>query len=632
MTALPRSIVITLLILTITPASPAAAVKLGAPFGDHMVIQRDRPIRVWGEADAGASVDINIGPRRAAATVGPDGKWAATLDALPAGGPHVLTVTAGGAKAEVSDVLLGDVWLCSGQSNMQMVLKECDGGPKTADAAGKLTGLRLCSVGRRASPTPATTADIRWQAASPESARDFSAVGFYFAVDLLADPALKGVPIGVINSSFGGSPCEAWVPKESLTGFAPGDLGGSLFGAGPAGYYNAMIAPLGRAAIKGVVWYQGESNANRPDLYPKLLTALVTSWREQFETPALPFIIIQLPDWAPGGGGMSWAWIREAQALAVQKTPHMALAVCINTTDGFDLHPKQKAEVGRRAALLALRDVYNRPVVASGPTFKQAVVEDGALRVTFDTADGLASRGGGPVRGFAVAGADGKYLYADATIDGNAVVLRSDKVPAPKTVRYAWGGAPDVTLTNRSGLPTAPFRTDTADPPDADVSRVPSARQVRMKAYEVTVDANGSVMSLGVGGKQFISNGLNMAGGTGVNGWFGFRSLADIREPGPGLVSCSDDQITLLLEFGEKGMEWAVTNRGKDATKFRINLTPQVVVDGKGGSGPLTLSRGPAVLTVTGIDTVTHSEDGHALEAVVGGGATKRLVLTVGGH
>jgi sialate O-acetylesterase len=190
----------------------------------------------------------------------------ATLDPLPAGGPHALSATAGGATAEVGVVLVGDVWLCSGQSNMQMTLKDCDGGRAAADAAAKLTGLRLCSVGRRASPIPEASAEIRWRAASPESARDFSAVGFYFAAALLADPALEDVPVGVVDSSFGGSMCEAWVPEEALAGFAPDELRVSLFGAGPSGLYNAMIAPLGRAPSRA--WCGTRARATRTGRAP----------------------------------------------------------------------------------------------------------------------------------------------------------------------------------------------------------------------------------------------------------------------------------------------------------------------------------------------------------------------------
>lgn len=606
-------------------------VRLGSPFGDHMVVQRDRPILLWGEADPGDEIDVRLGPLRAAATAGADGRWETALGALPAGGPHALTATAGAARAEAGDVLVGDVWLCSGQSNMQMTLKECDGGPAAADASGRLAGLRLASVGRRSSKAPETRGEIRWRTASPESARDFSGVGYFFAAALLADPALKGVPVGVIDSSFGGSVCEAWVPREALAVFAPSDLRVSLFGAGPSDLYNAMIAPLGRAPIKGVVWYQGESNADRPGTYPGLLKALVSSWRDRFTVPDLPFLVIQLPDWAAGSDGLSWAWIREAQAAAVREIPHSSLAVGIATTDGFDLHPRQKADLGRRAALLALHDVYGRPVVARGPVFRGAKAEGKTLRVAFDTGgDGLVARGG-PARGFAVAGADGKYFYADATLVGDEVVLQSEGVPAPTTVRYAWAGVPEANLFNRSGLPAAPFRTDTLPPPDVDVQKRPVVRHVRMKAYEVTIDGTGSVTSLGVGGKQFLSNALN-AGGTYVPGWFGPRGLADIREPGPGLVSCSDTDVTVLLTFGERGMGWDVTNRGKDGIKFRIALAPKVAVDGRVGDGPLTLRRGGAALTVTGVDAVTDSDDGPVLETSVAGRSTKRLGLAVGGR
>ncbi len=606
--------------------------KLGAPFGDHMVVQRDRPIRVWGEAGPGLVIEVRLGSRRVETKAGPAGQWEATLDPMPAGGPHALRASVGDVSVEAADVLIGDVWLCSGQSNMQMTLKESDGGLAAADAVGTPRRLRFCSVGRKASANPETKGDIHWREASPAVSREFSAVGFYFASGLLSDRALDGVPIGVIDSSFGGSMCEAWIPKEALSAFDPKDLRASLFGVAPSGFYNAMIAPLGRAPIRGVVWYQGEGNAGRPESYPRLLGALIASWRERFETPHLPFIVIQLPDWAAGADGMSWAWIRDAQAAAVRATPHTSLAVGINTTDGFDLHPRQKAELGRRAAFLALRNVYNRPIIANGPVFREAKAEGNALRVTFDTAGGeLVSRGGGPIRGFAIAGADGKYRYADATIEGEAVVLRSEGVPAPKTVRYAWAGVPEATLANRLGLPAAPFRTDDLSAPDADLHKQPVTRHIRMKAYEATIDGAGSVTSLGIGGKQFLSNELGGAGGTGVPGWFGFRNLADIRDLGPGLVSCGDNEVTVLLRFGEKEMEWEVTNQSKGELRFRVALAPHVAVKGQAGSGPLTLTRGSASLTLTGVDTMTTSDDGRILEMAISGQGTKRLVLTVGG-
>jgi sialate O-acetylesterase len=628
----PRpSVAVALLMLAAASPAWAAGLELGGRIGDHMVVQRDRPIRVWGEAARGSRVEVRFGPRLATTTAAPDGRWLATLEAMPAGGPFVLSAESGGAKVEVADVLVGDVWLCSGQSNMQMTLKECDGGPEAADAAGTLTNLRLCSVGRRASAAPELGGDIRWRVVSRDSARDFSGVGFFFAAALLADPALRGVPIGVIDASFGGTMCEAWVPAEALAGFAREELRPSMFGIGPSALYNGMINPLGKAAIKGVVWYQGEGNSDRPALYPKLLAALFASWRSRFESPELPFIVVQLPDYAPGWGGVSWAWIREAQAAAVRATRHASLAVGIDSNDGTDLHPRPKREIGRRAALLALHDVYGRPVVARGPELRQARPEGDSLRVVFDTGgDGLMSRDGGPIRGFAVAGADGRYQYANATVDGDAAVLRSATVSAPLTVRYAWGGAPGANLVNRSGLPAAPFRTDMTTQFDADVQRQPISRLVRMKSYEVTIGSSGSMTSLVVGGKQFLSNEPGWAGGINVSGWFGPRNLADIREPGPGCVSCSDSDVSVDWEFGEKRMDWTVTNRSKDEIRFRIALHPKVAVRPQGKAEPVELRRDAATVVVTGVDVVSDSEGGHVLETIIGGKASRRLALSIG--
>ncbi len=618
------------MILALIPSIAAAGVELGAPFGDHMVIQRDRTIRIWGRSDPGSEVEVRFGPRRANGRAGADGRWSATMEALPAGGPFVLEAASGGSRAEARDVLIGDVWLCSGQSNMAMTLKECDGGPEAADAAGRLKNLRLASVGRRASARPESTGEIRWRTSGPESARSFSGVGFFFGARLLEDPALKGVPLGLIDSSFGGTMCEAWTPKEWLAGFVPTDLRPSMFGIAPATLYNGMIAPLGRGPIRGAVWYQGEANADRPSIYPKLLQALIGSWRERFEAPEMPFLVVQLPDYAAGADGLSWAWIREAQAKAVRETPHAALAVGIRTNDGFDLHPHAKRAIGERAALLALRDSYGRKVVAEGPIFEKATPEGRSLRVAFRTGrPGLATPDGSPVRGFAVAGTDGRYFYADATIDGDSVVLRSERVPSPETVRYAWAGAPEANLVDRSGLPAGPFRTDTLPPPDIDVQRRPVERQIQTRHYEATIDGRGSVTSLGVGGRQFLSNELGMSGGTCVPGWFGPRQLGNIREPGPGLVSCSDYEVDLLLNFGEDRMEWTVTNRSKDAIPFRISLSPRVKVGARDASGRIEVSRDNSRLIVTGAEAKTDPDGSQRLEASVGGHSSKKLVLTI---
>ncbi|HEV2694595.1 MAG TPA: sialate O-acetylesterase, partial [Verrucomicrobiae bacterium] len=235
----------------------------------------------------------------------------------------------------------------------------------------------------------------------------------------------------------------------------------SMFGIKPATLYNAMIAPFAQTPFAGVIWYQGEGNAGQPAYYPTLLTTLIGEWRQQFQQPKLPFFIVQLPDYLPDWGGYYWTWIREAQAKTVHAVPHTSLIVGIETTDGTNLHPKQKQEIGRRAALQARQVVYHEDLTATGPVFKTAKVKGATIEVTFTTAGSpLVNNSTNALQGFTLAGADGIYHPATAKIDGNTVTVQSIEVPAPKTVRYAWSGVPHSTLRNQAGLPAAPFRTD----------------------------------------------------------------------------------------------------------------------------------------------------------------------------
>jgi sialate O-acetylesterase len=618
----------------ILPAHAAgAALKLASIFGDDMVLQRDRKICVWGEAPAGSEIRITLARQDMTAKADDAGHWKTYLEPLPAGGPHQLEVHSGTTTLTVNRILAGDVWLCAGQSNMAMALWQCEGGEAEAKHANRFPRLRLCTVAKGSNAKPQTAADIKWRPANEESAREFSGVAFFFASELLKDPALAEVPIAVIDSSFGGTTCEGWIPPDALAGFDAKQLRPSLFGQGPAHLYNAMIAPLVPAGIKGIVWYQGESNADRPVQYVKLLSTMMAGWRKQFEDPSLPFIIIQLPDWAFRSGNLQWTWIREAQEKAVHATPGAMLATAIDTTDGFNLHPKEKHELGRRAALLARHDVYKEDgVVARGPVFKDAKIEGSRVRMSFDAAgDGLAeSAAGNAIRGFALAGPDGHYRFADATIDGDTVVVQCKDVPAPKTVRYAWAGVPRSTLTNRSGLPAAPFRTDDL-PPTADVElqRQPSDRRLVTSAYDITIDCYGRVCSFGVRGKQFLSNGLGSDGGTSIPAWLGPRPLYQISEIGPDVVSFSDTQVTLTLAFKDDAMTWTLNNAQKDDITFRIALAPQVNVPALAKGEPLKLSRGKSVLVVGGIDAVTDSEEGKVLQVTVKGNAQKQVIFTV---
>jgi hypothetical protein len=360
---------------------------------------------------------------------------------------------------------------------------------------------------------------------------------------------------------------------------------------------------------------------------------MIADWRQRWQEPALPFLIVQLPPFVGRMGEHYFTWLRAAQAEVVQSTPNTALAVTIDTTDGFDLHPKEKREVGRRLALLARRGVYKQDVVATGPVFKDAKVEGSTMRVAFDTGGtGLASSMPGTVKGFAVAGDDGAYRFADAAIEGDSVLLRCQSVPMPKTVRYAWAGVPEVSLTGKSGLPVAPFRTDRLPRSDIEVQIQPVTRNVSTAAYEVSIAGDGKVTSLGVRGKQFLSNALGVAGGTSIPVLFGSRSLSRIQAIGPDLLSCSDNEVTLLLAFKAEAMDWTLVNRGRDEITFRIALASEVVIAPQKTGEPMTLSRGKASLTITGIDSVSDSEDGKVLQVVVKGGTTKRLTLSIDGR
>ena len=618
-----------LLLLIMIGAGDAASLKLASCVGDHAVLQRDRTVHIWGQGQPNEEVNVLINGAKVTGKVDAEGQWDVQLKPMPAGGPFDLSVTSGNEKAVASDICFGDVWLCSGQSNMQMTLKECDDGNTVAEQAGKLTNLRLCTVAKGFNGKPQSTANIQWKRASTQAARDFSAVAYYFADRLLKDPELAKVPVGIIDSSFGGTTCEGWIPNDALAKLNKSDLRDSLFGIKPGMLYNAMISPLGKGPIKGVVWYQGESNADRPGSYPLLLTTMIAEWRKQFESPNLPFIIVQLPDFAQASGGLHWEWIRDAQAKAVQSTPHAALAMGIETNDGFNLHPRQKHELGRRVALLALHDVYGQQIAARGPEFKPASVEGSSVRVRFAVNGKLAARIPGPIRGFALAGDDGTYRFADARIDGDSVILHCDQIRDPKTVRYAWAGIPDSTLTDDSGIPAAPFRTDDFPPGDIEVQKQPATHQVTTGAYEVTVDGNGRVTSLIVRGKQFICNAPGAAGATSIPAFLGTRALPTILSPGPSLLSCSDDQVTLMLAFKADHMTWTLANRGKDPITFRIALLPQVACSNEKATGTFTLAHGKSVLRVNGIDSASRSDEGTMLQSTVRGGTSKEIEFAI---
>ena len=603
-----------------------AEVHLPNIFGNNMVIQRGESVRVWGTGKADSKVNLSMGKQRVIAETGPDGTWQVTLKPFPAGGPYTLTVNDGDSSVVITNVMCGDLWLCSGQSNMQWPVKDVSPTEQKSVLRGN-PHLRLCSVAKKSSGDPQSQAEISWQPCAAGAASNFSAVAVFFATELLKDPALAHVPIGLVDSSFGGTTCEGWIPQPALAKFAPGELHESMFGIKPAELFNGMIAPLGPTKFKGVLWYQGESNSAHPSTYPALLGTLIYEWRKQFDQPQLPFFVIQLPEYANLWEGYYWPWIREQQAKAVDMIPNTTLVVSLQTTDGFNLHPQEKQEIGRRTSLQARRVAYGEQLVASGPKFESAAIESSAIRVKFDTSDGLAVSGSGEVSGFAVAGADGDYHFAKAVIDGSAVLVSSEDIAQPQTVRYAWGGMPQANLVNRSGLPTAPFRTDSLVCSNVELQKQRVNRRVATPSYEAIIDANGTVTSLLMKGAQFLSNESGTAGGSSIPGFWGQRMLTQIKEIGPNRLSCADNEVTLQMIFLENSLQWKITNHGKETVKFQLALSPHIQSPVSIRDGKAALIRGRAILEVTGFESVTNTPTGAVLSVGIEPGSIKSIEL-----
>ncbi|MCE9613624.1 MAG: sialate O-acetylesterase [Lentisphaerae bacterium] len=491
--------------------SPAARAELTAasPFTDNMVLQRDLACPVWGKADAGQKVEVKFGQQAKSATADADGKWMLKLDPLPASHqPAEMTITAGDKTLTLKNILVGDVWICSGQSNMAFGLGSSTGGKEAAEKAN-IPGIRLLMVPKRASPEPVDSITIKWSACTPETAVRFSAVGFYFGRDL--HEKLK-VPIGLIHTNYGGTPAQAWTSKSALAAvpelayyiaaaekmvadFKLADLQKQVTEAKaagkpvpttqprkpnlthlPGGLYNAMIHPLVPFGIRGAIWYQGEANAGNVQKaieYRTLLPAMIKDWRTNWGQGDFPFLFVQLanfrepPKSVPQAAGeQPWAMLREAQTRTLS-LPNTAMAVIIDVGEAKDIHPRDKLTVGQRLALGARAVAYGEKLIHSGPTFDAMKVDANKAVLSFkNIGGGLVARGSahGNLSGFTIAGADGKFVTAAAKIEGDTVVVTGEGIATPAAVRYNWANNPDGNLYNKEDLPAVPFRTDLADP------------------------------------------------------------------------------------------------------------------------------------------------------------------------
>jgi sialate O-acetylesterase len=442
---IPRLTAVSLLALL--AAVPARAdVTLPAVFSNHMILQADMPAPIFGRAALGEQVAVELNGQRKTVTADKDGKWLVRLDPLKAGGPYELKVTAANTLT-VKDVLVGEVWLASGQSNMRFPLS------KASDAAEAVAGADLPRVRYLRVGGP-------WQVCSPRTAGAFSAVAFHFAADLHKQ---LGVPVGIIENSVSGAVGQAFMSKAAFE--ADPELAALVkqHGEKTSEHFENLFLPIIPYAIRGALWYQGEGNRDYPVTYRRLLPALIADWRKHWGQGDFPFLIVQLANYQerrPDPWEGKDCALREAQlkSLSVPKT---ALVVTIDLGIAKDVHYPNKRPVGQRLALAARGVGYGEPIEYSGPLFSAAKMEGGKAIVSFThVGGGLSARDGGKLTGFLLCGRDRKFVRADAVIEGDRVVVSSDKVPEPIAVRYAWERNPDCNLCSREGLPASPFRSD----------------------------------------------------------------------------------------------------------------------------------------------------------------------------
>ena len=470
-------------IALVFPSVLHAAIKLPAIFADHMVLQRDAAVPVWGTAVPGENVPVEFAGQKKTATADANGKWLVQLDPMKESAePRELTV----GSIVIRDVLVGEVWLCSGQSNMEWALGRSTGGTE-AVAASANPQLRLCTIPHNSQMTPQEDVPAKWAVSGPDSTKYFSAIAWWFGSKLQKQ---LGVPVGIINDSYGGTQIQHWMPIETLRkGPWPQDRSTDITLAkadhdkrvaeaqkkpgaakpgdfrGPSVLWNGMVAPLLKFRVRGVAWYQGESNGypGVADTYGALLPALVTDWRTGFGQPDLPFLIFQIssyrkPQTDPNeASGM--AQLREAQLKTVQTTPHTALVVTLDLGEP-DVHYKNKEPAADRALQAALALAYGRDLESSGPIFKSFESAGDKAILHFTHGGGGLVAKDGSLTGFVVAGADQKFAFADARIEGDAVVVSSAQVAKPVAIRYGWADLPKANLFNQAGLPASPFRTD----------------------------------------------------------------------------------------------------------------------------------------------------------------------------
>lgn len=460
-------------------------------YTDHMVLQRDRTLQIHGKANAGAQIEVTIAGQKHNTTANNNGKWSVSLYPIPAGGPHTLIITDKNTILQYKDVLTGEVWLCSGQSNMEFMMKSTitakEDIPLSSDGQLRLFDMKA-KWPTYANEWPASVLDsvnhlqyykkTQWQSATPQSVSEFSAVAYYFG-KMLRDSL--NVPIGLICNAVGGSPTESWIDRRSLeyefpailkewtkNDFIQGwvrdrasqniknsSLKGQRHPYEPCYLFEAGIRPLEKFPIQGVIWYQGESNAHNHLIHEKLFQLLVNSWRNNWRNDSLPFYYVQLSSI----DRPSWTWFRESQRKLMNKVKATGMVVSSDQGDSLDVHPKNKKPIGTRLGRWALNKIYQKPVTPSGPLFRNVQFHNGAAYLTFDYGKGLHSSDGTPLRTFEIAEYNGLFEPAKVEIVGDTLKVFSTKIKNPRYVRYGWQPFTRANLVNEEELPASTFQT-----------------------------------------------------------------------------------------------------------------------------------------------------------------------------
>ncbi len=495
------------LALTITSLATAtlqAEVSLPKVFTDHMVLQREQANPIWGSANPGEKLTLSLAGNVLSVEANQDGSWRTKLPPLPAGGPHTLTI-AGSSKIEIKDVLVGEVWFCSGQSNMEWPVSNTNSA-EVEIAAANHPQIRLLSVERNGTDIPQDDINGQWKVCSPETVGDFSAIGYYYGKTL---NAALGVPIGLIDNAWGGSKAESWVPRDTLesddryaamlehwdekvknfnaeeydafmqkfkeweqAGYPqPGlnwdDTVHPVSGQHrPANIYNGMVHPLIGYGIKGVIWYQGESNGTRAEQYLDLFPLVVKTWREKWGQGDFPFYWVQLADFGAEQTtphDEDWAELRDSQTSAMDVLPNSGQAVIIDLGESHNIHPRNKMTVANRLVRWPLAKDYGFDIAYQSPRYSGMEIVGNKIRISFDSVSeqGLYSFDTDDIHGFSIAGDDQKFVWAEAKIvDPTTVEVWAEDIENPVAVRYGWANNPKVNLYDYNGLPVTPFRTD----------------------------------------------------------------------------------------------------------------------------------------------------------------------------